>query len=74
MINSVAGGDNSTYARISEKLLSSGVQITPGRFLYIDDNNRVHIGTKSLHRTASARVWRLFWRLKRNRVPHADQL
>jgi hypothetical protein len=30
-------------------------------------NGRLVCGTQSLHRTAKARVWRLFWRLKSSR-------
>jgi hypothetical protein len=73
MTQSTRGQDCSTYARIGRRLLSRQT-VEPGRFLFIDCNNRVTVGQKSLHLTSSARIWRLFWRLKINRIPHADQL
>lgn len=72
-MNSTRGQDNSTYARIGEKLLKRST-VKPGRFLFINLDGRVTVGHQSLHRTATARIWRLFWRLKHNRIPNVDML
>ena len=55
-----------TYERISEKLLKG--QPKAKRF-GLFDGKRFWTGTKSLHRTKQSRIWRLFWRLKQNRMP-----
>jgi hypothetical protein len=68
MMQSTRGQDRSTYARISERLLKRPT-VKPGRFLFIDDRGHVTVGHKSLHLTSTARTWRLFWRLKLNRIP-----
>jgi hypothetical protein len=55
----------SVYERISERLLRGQPKPKPfgkliaGKFL---------TGTKSLHWTRQSRTWRLFWRLKQNRM------
>ncbi len=55
----------STYERISEKLLKGQPKAKPfGKLI----GNTFVTGTKSLHRTKQSRAWRLFWRLKRNRI------
>ncbi len=53
-----------SYQRTSEKLLK--LQIKPEVFAKFE-NGKLHIGTKSMHNTDQARIWRLFWRLKQNR-------
>lgn len=54
-----------SYDRIAQKLLKG--QPKPERTAkFIDD--KLVIGTKSLHRTKQSRTWRLFWRLKYQRV------
>jgi hypothetical protein len=53
-----------TYERIAERLLVGQPKPKPfGLF----DGKRFWTGTKSLHRTAQSRRWRLFWRLKQRR-------
>lgn len=73
MMQSTRGQDCSTYARISQNLLKRPTA-KPGRFLFIDGKGRVTVGHKSLHRTSTARTWRLFWRLKLNRIPGGTTL
>jgi hypothetical protein len=55
-----------TYERIAEKLLKGQPKAKPcGKLL-----GGVFItGTRSLHQTKQSRRWRLFWRLKQNRMP-----
>ena len=55
-----------SYERIGLALFAR-CKVKPAPFC-IFEGNRLHVGTKSLHRTSSARVWRLFWRLKHNRI------
>ena len=52
------------YERIAEKLLKGQPKAKP--FCSLVDGKFL-TGTQSLHRTARARIWRLFWRLKANR-------
>jgi len=55
------GTDNGTYARIAETLIKIKFKrISIGHF------NGIHfqIGSASQHRTAQARMWRTFWRIK----------
>ena len=52
----------STYQRISERLLRVGYR--PPKAFCIFENGKLLVGTLSLHRTASARIWRTFWRIK----------
>jgi hypothetical protein len=54
-----------TYERISERLLKG--QPKAKRFGRLEGNYFM-TGTKSLHRTPQSRRWRLFWRLKFNRL------
>ena len=54
-----------TYERIALTLLRG--QPRPKRFGSVIDG-RFSTGTKSLHRTPQSRRWRLFWRLKSQRV------
>jgi len=56
----------STYERIAEKLLKGQPKAKPFCKLI---GKRFMIGTQSLHQTKQSRNWRLFWRLKQNRVP-----
>lgn len=55
-----------TYERISGKLLRGQPKTKPFCKLI---GNRFMTGTQSLHRTKQSRLWRLFWRLKQNRMP-----
>jgi hypothetical protein len=55
-----------TYERISEKLLKGQPEAKPfGKLI----GNKFMTGAQSLHRTKQSRLWRLFWRLKQNRMP-----
>lgn len=54
-----------SYERIADKLLRTLPKAK--RFCQFSDG-KLHCGTQSLHRTKEARVWRLFWRLKQNRI------
>jgi hypothetical protein len=56
-----------TYERIAEKLLKGQPKAKP--FGRMEEGGRFWTGTKSLHRTKQSRLWRLFWRLKQNRLP-----
>lgn len=51
-----------TYQRISERLLRIDPRL-PKAFC-VFENGKFLIGTQSLHRSAAARVWRMFWRIK----------
>lgn len=54
-----------TYERIAYKLLKDQPKAKPfGKLV----GNQFLIGHKSLHWTTQARTWRLFWRLKQNRI------
>ena len=54
-----------TYERIAEKLLKGQPKAKPfGKFI----DGKFLTGTKSLHRTHQSVRWRLFWRLKQNRI------
>ncbi len=55
----------SAYERISENLLRG--QPKPKRMGSLV-NGRFLTGTKSLHKTPQSRRWRLFWRLKSQRI------
>jgi hypothetical protein len=55
----------SVYERISERLLRG--QPKPKPFGKLIDGKFL-TGTKSLHWTKQSRTWRLFWRLKQNRM------
>lgn len=55
----------SAYERIAETLLRG--QPRPRRFARMIDGKFL-TGTKSLHRTPQSRRWRLFWRLKQQRL------
>jgi hypothetical protein len=55
-----------TYERIGQKLLKGQPKAKPFGMLI---GNTFVTGTKSLHRTKQSRLWRLFWRLKQNRMP-----
>ena len=55
----------STYERIAEKLLKGQPKAKPfGKLI----DGKFLTGTKSLHRTKQSVRWRLFWRLKQNRI------
>jgi hypothetical protein len=54
-----------SYERIANKLLVG--QPKPKVFA-VFENNKLHIGTQSLHRTPQSCRWRLFWRLKHQRI------
>lgn len=55
-----------TYERIAEKLLKGQPKAKPfGKLV----GNRFLTGHQSLHWTKQSRIWRLFWRLKQNRIP-----
>lgn len=54
-----------TYERIADKLLKDQPKAKPfGKLV----GNRFSTGHKSLHWTKQSRTWRLFWRLKQNRM------
>lgn len=55
-----------SYHRISNKLLSIKQEVPKPFCLFID--GKLLIGTHSLHRTSISRKWRLFWRIKINRI------
>lgn len=56
----------SSYERISQSLLKKQEPHAP--FCIFDaETKRLLIGTQSLHRTASSRIWRTFWRIKKVR-------
>ena len=54
-----------SYERIAEKLLKDNLRPKP--YCHFE-NGKLLVGTQSLHRTAKARRWRTFWRLKYNRI------
>jgi hypothetical protein len=54
-----------TYERTAQKLLRG--QPKPKRFGKLIDG-RFLTGTKSLHKTPQSRKWRMFWRLKAQRI------
>lgn len=55
----------SSYERIAERLLKNQSKAKPfGRLV----GRKFITGTLSLHLTAPSRTWRLFWRLKHNRI------
>ena len=57
-----------SYERIGQRLLEAQ-PVKPAVFCYYDaEQHRLLRGTQSMHRTAAARRWRLFWRLKYNRA------
>lgn len=56
----------STYERIAQNLLKGQPKAKPFGMLI---GNTFVTGTQSLHRTKQSRNWRLFWRLKQNRIP-----
>lgn len=53
------------YERISQRLLRN--QPRPKPFCMFV-NGYLHVGTQSLHRTPTSRMWRTFWRLKTRRM------
>jgi len=53
------------YERTAQKLLRD--QPKPKRFGKLIDG-RFLTGTKSLHKTPQSRKWRMFWRLKAQRI------
>jgi hypothetical protein len=55
-----------TYERVAEKLLKGQSKAKPLGMLI---GNKFMTGTQSLHWTKQSRLWRLFWRLKQNRMP-----
>ena len=56
----------SYYERIAVKLLKGQPKPKPfGKLI----GNKFMRGHKSLHWTKQSRMWRLFWRLKQNRMP-----
>jgi hypothetical protein len=55
----------STYERIAENLLKGQPKAKPFGMLI---GNTFVTGTRSLHLTKQSRIWRLFWRLKQNRM------
>ena len=58
------------YERTTQRLLAGMPQPKP--FCMVIDG-RLVLGTKSLHRTKQARLCRLFWRLKENRMTPKDK-
>lgn len=54
-----------TYERTAQKLFRG--QPKPKRFGKLIDG-RFLTGTKSLHKTPQSRKWRMFWRLKAQRI------
>jgi hypothetical protein len=53
------------YERISQKLLKGQPRAKPfGKLI----GGKFETGTRSLHRTKQSRLWRLFWRLKFQRL------
>lgn len=54
------------YDRIADRLLAA--DRTPRKPLCRFRGGYLMVGTQSQHRTAAARRWRLFWRLKMNRM------
>ncbi len=55
------GTDNGTYTRIAGTLIKRTLKRVPiGHF----DGIHFQIGSASKHRTAQARMWRTFWRIK----------
>ena len=54
-----------TYERIAARLLAA--DRTPRRPSCMFKDGRLLVGTQSQHRTAAARRWRTFWRLKETR-------
>lgn len=54
-----------TYERIAATLLRG--QPKPKRFARVWEG-KLLTGTQSLHRTPQSRRWRLFWRLKQQRL------
>ena len=55
-----------TYDRIAERMLAVPKQRAAPFAKF--DGKKLHVGTKSLHRTALSRQWRTFWRLKSRRI------
>lgn len=54
-----------SYERIAENLLKHQSKAKPcGRLV----GKKFLTGTQSLHLTVPSRTWRLFWRLKYNRI------
>lgn len=53
-----------SYERIARQLLASETALPAVFCTYDTERRRLLVGTQSMHRTASARRWRLFWRLK----------
>ena len=54
-----------TYERVATKLLEGNSKLQKPYCHF--DGVKLHTGTASLHKSAKARVWRMFWRLKLNR-------
>lgn len=53
-----------TYERIAQRLLRGQPKAKPfGKLI----DGHFYTGTLSLHRTKQSRMWRLFWRLKKQR-------
>jgi len=56
------------YERIAQRLLRGQPKSKPfGKLI----DGKFLTGTKSLHWTKQSRTWRLFWRLKQNRMTQA---
>lgn len=53
------------YERIAQGLLKG--QPKAKKFAKFE-NGKLYTGTKSLHRTTQSVRWRMFWRLKKNRL------
>lgn len=58
-----------TYERIAQTLLRGQPKAKRTAHVY---NGKFLTGTKSLHRTQQSRKWRLFWRLKSQRITCQD--
>jgi hypothetical protein len=54
-----------SYERIAQGLLKNQPRAKP---FCMFENGYLHVGQQSLHRTPASRMWRLFWRLKLNRL------
>jgi hypothetical protein len=59
-----------TYERIAQTLLHN--QPRPKPFCRFE-NDYLHVGTQSLHRTPASRMWRTFWRMKINRLSRSNK-
>jgi len=56
----------STYEIVAQNLLRGQPKPKPfGKLV----NGKFLTGTQSLHWTKQSRLWNMFWRLKKNRIP-----